>query len=120
MSCVGLLNLVAQAPTTSAATKPSILDLFTSLPFTLLIAMLVFYIFMGKGKRGDEKKRKTMLTSLKKGDRVQTIGGIIGSVVDVRESDVLLKVDESSNTKIRFLRTAIHRVVDEDAKSETK
>jgi len=33
---------------------------------------------------------------------------------------VLLKVDESSNTKIRFSRSAIHRVVEEDKTAETK
>ena len=58
-----------------------------------------------------------MLGGLKKGDRIQTIGGILGTVVEARETDVLVKVDESSNTKIRFSRSAMHRVVDEtDAK----
>jgi len=50
---------------------------------------------------------------------VQTIGGILGTVIEAREGDVLLKVDESSNTKIRFARSAIHRVLEEE-KSESK
>ena len=60
-----------------------------------------------------------MLDTLKKGDRVQTIGGVLGTVVEARDTDVLVKVDESSNTKIRFSRNAIHRVLDED-KAEAK
>jgi preprotein translocase subunit YajC len=51
---------------------------------------------------------------MKRGDRVMTAGGILGSVVEVRDSEVLLKVDESTNTKIKFSRDAIKRVVTED------
>ena len=52
-------------------------------------------------------------------DRVQTIGGILGKVVEAEETKVLLKVDESSNTKIWFSRSAIDRVLEEE-KSESK
>ena len=48
-----------------------------------------------------------------------TAGGIIGTLVDVRDAEVVLKVDESSNTKIKFTRDAIKRVVTED-ESATK
>jgi preprotein translocase subunit YajC len=58
-----------------------------------------------------------MLSELKKGDRVQTIGGILGTVVEARDTEILVKVDESSNAKIRFSRSAIHRVIEEE-KSE--
>jgi preprotein translocase subunit YajC len=61
-----------------------------------------------------------MLSQLKRGDRVQTIGGILGTVVEARESEVVLKVDESANTKIRFSRSAIHRVLDEETAEEKK
>ena len=56
---------------------------------------------------------------LKRGDRVQTIGGILGTVVETRDGEVLLKVDEGNNTKIRFSRNAIHRVLEEE-KAEVK
>jgi preprotein translocase subunit YajC len=49
---------------------------------------------------------------------VQTIGGILGAVVEVRDEDVVLKVDESSNTKIRVIRDAIKSVTCDEA--ETK
>jgi preprotein translocase subunit YajC len=60
-----------------------------------------------------------MLEQMKRGDRVQTIGGILGKVVEAEPEKVLLKVDESSNTKIWFSRNAIHRVLT-DEKVETK
>ena len=88
--------------------------------FLPLILMGVFLIFSTRTKRKQEKKVQDMLGQLKRGDRVQTIGGIIATVVEAREHDVLLKVDETNNTKIRFSRKAIHRVLDEETTTETK
>ncbi len=88
--------------------------------FPLIVGVLILYLFVFRSKRQTDKKRTDMLGNLKRGDRVQTIGGILGTVVEARESDVLLKVDESSNTKIRFSRTAIHRVLDDDKTADAK
>ena len=55
-----------------------------------------------------------MVQSLTKNDRVQTIGGIIGTVVDIKEDEITLKIDESNNTKIKILRTAIGRNMSKD------
>jgi len=56
---------------------------------------------------------------MKKGDKVQTIGGVFGTIVDVRDNEVVVKVDESSNVKIRFNRAAIKEVIQETP-AETK
>ena len=85
--------------------------------FGVFIALALFLLFSTRAKRNQDKKRTDMLSNLKRGDRVQTIGGILGTVVEAKEHDVLLKVDESSNTKIRFSRSAIHRVLEEDGKA---
>jgi preprotein translocase subunit YajC len=85
----------------------------------IILIILVFYFLVFGSKKKQERQRQDMLNQLKKGDRIQTIGGILGTVIEVRDSDVLVKVDESSNTKIRFSRSAVHRVVEED-KSESK
>jgi preprotein translocase subunit YajC len=45
---------------------------------------------------------------------VQTIGGVLGKVVETEDSRMLLKVDESSNTKIWFSRDAIYKVLGEE------
>jgi preprotein translocase subunit YajC len=63
-----------------------------------------------------------MLESLKKGDKVVTIGGVYGIIQDVKEKTVIVKVDD--NTKLEFLRSAVSGVVDaakqKDEKSEEK
>lgn len=85
----------------------------------IILIVIVFYFMVSGSKRKTEKAREQMLKELKRGDRVQTIGGILGTVVEAREHEVIVKVDESSNTKIHFTRSAIHRVVEDD-KAESK
>lgn len=74
----------------------------------LLVAMILFTVM---GQRRDRKKRQALLGSVKKHDRVQTVGGVIGSIIEVKPDTVVLKVDESSNTKITFARSAIQQVL---------
>lgn len=109
----------ATAPVTTQPPPPGWFQLLSGPLFPLMIGVLILYLFVFRSKRQQDRKRTDMLSSLKRGDRVQTIGGILGTVVEARDTDVLLKVDESSNTKIRFSRSAIHRVIDEE-KAEAK
>lgn len=80
----------------------------------IILAMVVFYVIILSGNRKEKKKRQEMLAGIKKNDRVMTIGGIIGSVVSVSDTEVTLKVDESQNVKITVIRSAIQRVLSED------
>ena len=116
-----LAMIVAQATqaTTQGKTDPGPWGILSSPMFPVILGILVLYLFMAKSKGGDEKKRKNMLAQLKKGDEIQTIGGIIGKVVEAREDRVLVKVDETANSKIWFSRNAIHRVIEEE-KAEAK
>ncbi len=108
-------------PTTGGRPAPGFADLLASPMFPLLLGIIVLYVFMFRSKRNQERKVQEARDSMKRGDRVQTIGGILGKVVEVEDSKVLLKVDENSNTKIWFSRSAIHRVVNEEkAAAETK
>jgi preprotein translocase subunit YajC len=54
------------------------------------------------------------MQTLSKSDRVQTIGGIIGTVVDIKDDEVTLKIDESNNTKMKILRSAISNNMSKD------
>jgi preprotein translocase subunit YajC len=70
-----------------------------------------------------EQERKTLLSALKKNDKVVTSGGIIGIVAAVKEKEdeVILKVDESSNVRLRVTRSSIVRIVGgEEAAKEQK
>jgi preprotein translocase subunit YajC len=113
--------IVAQTPSTKnpatapAGEPPAYLQF---VPIILLV--VIFYIFMFRSKNTEKQKREGMLKELKKGDEVQTIGGVFGRVMETRDDRVLVKVDESTNTKMWFTRSAIHRVVTDDAKTETK
>jgi len=82
---------------------------------TFLLVMLGLIIFMfvvsALGPRKEKKKREQMLSAIKRHDRVQTIGGVIGSIVEIKNDVVVLKVDESSNTRLTVVKSAIHQVV---------
>lgn len=104
----------ADGTTPPPAPKPEAPSLFSGPWVPLLLGIVVLYFFVFRSKRNEDRKRKDMLAQLKRGDRVQTIGGILGSVVEANETSVLLKVDESSNAKIRFSRSAVHRVMTEE------
>jgi preprotein translocase subunit YajC len=82
--------------------------------------MLFVFTSSARANRQRDKQQKDMLANLKRGDRVQTIGGIIGSVVEARDNEVIVKVDESNNTKIRVLREAIKTVTAEETPATTK
>jgi preprotein translocase subunit YajC len=78
----------------------------------LLPLLLLFFIFMSGGAQRKEKKRMAkLLSDLKKQDRVLTIGGMIGTVVEVRDDEVVLKIDENANTRARFTKNAIQQVL---------
>ncbi len=81
---------------------------FFLLIILLLGAMIAFSMW---GARRDRKKREAVLRAVKKHDKVQTVGGVIGSVVEVKSDLVVLKVDEASNTRITFARSSIQQVL---------
>jgi preprotein translocase subunit YajC len=108
----------AGAPASQPA-RPWWAAIFES-PIFLIVPFVLLYIFMISSKRKQERQKRDQLNSIKRGDRVQTIGGILGKVVEADENKVLLKVDESSNTKIWFSRNAIARVLDEEKPAEAR
>ena len=79
--------------------------LTTFLPFILIFVLFYFLLFRGPRKK--QQKHKQMVQSLQKNDRIRTIGGIIGTVVDIKDDEITLKVDESNNTKIKVIASAI-------------
>ena len=76
----------------------------------MLGGFMVLWIFMGRTRRKQMAKRREMLSALKKGDKVLTASGILGTVMEVRGNEVVVKVDENNNVRMRFARWAIHSV----------
>jgi len=88
------------------------------LPFVLIIGIFYFLIIRPQNKK--RKETEKMLSALKKGDKVVTIGGLHGIVQNVKETTVIIKADD--NVKLEFLRSAVSSVVtaSKDEKLEDK
>lgn len=89
---------------------------FSSVLLPMILVMVILWIFLLGGGRKEKKRRAQMLASLGKGDRVQTVGGILGTIVEVRDEEIVVKVDENTNARLRFARSAIQTKL-EDTKS---
>lgn len=76
--------------------------------FGLMIVMVVTSMMSG---RKEKKKRAALMSNLKRRDKVQTIGGVIGTIAEISNDEVVLKVDHGSQTRIRFSRSAIQQVL---------
>lgn len=77
------------------------------LPFVLMFAIFYFLLIRPQQKR--QKNRTMMLTSLKKGDKVVTVGGIHGKIVELTDDTAVLLVNDS--TRLTFNRSAIDTIV---------
>ena len=98
-------------PATGAEGQPAAAggDFIFLLIVPLILVMIMMSIF---GQRKEKKKREAMLGPIKKHDRVRTIGGVIGAVVEIKPDTIVLKVDESSNTRMTFTRDAVQQVME--------
>lgn len=84
-------------------------------PILFLGLMLVlFYFLIFRGPRKKQQQHRQMVQSLQKNDKIRTIGGIIGTVVDVKDDEITLKVDESNNIKIKIASSAIGKNLSKD------
>jgi len=94
--------------------------MFSFLPLVAIVAIFYFLILRPQKKRQQETQK--MLSALRKGDRIVTIGGIHGIIQNVKESTVIVKVDE--NVKLEFNRAAISAIVsqarDDDSPADDK
>ena len=103
------------APAPGAPPRPS--SPFNGLMLMLLVAAVLF-IMMVRGPRKQQQQQKQMIQSLKKNDRVRTIGGIYGTVMDVKGDEVVLKIDEATNTKIKVSASAIGKNLSQEGKEK--
>lgn len=75
-------------------------------PFIIMI--VIFYFLFYRPQKKEQKKRSDMLGSLKKGDRVVTIGGVHGSIVGFHDDLVIVKIAEK--VEIEVNRSAVGSV----------
>ena len=80
---------------------------------------LVMIFLSGRAQRAERKKKDALLSALKKHDRVQTIGGVLGTITEIKGDEVILRIDDANNTRMHFARSAIQQVVRSAAGSKS-
>ena len=80
----------------------------------VLIMVVIFYFMLYRPQKIQQKKRQVLLDSLKKGQKVLTIGGIHGEIVTLSEDTAVLRVAEK--VEMTFARSAIAQVLGKDQK----
>lgn len=82
-------------------------------PFVpLILLFVIFYFLLIRPQQKNQKKRQELLASLKKGDRVVTIGGIHGVIKEISDDTLTLRV--ADNVNIKFARGGVDRVIAEE------
>ena len=101
----------AQAGGTAPAGNPTMTLLLQLLQFLPIFVILYFLLIRPQQQR--QKKLDSMLKELKKGDRVVTTGGIIGTIVGVDDSKAVLRIAE--DVKVEFTKSSIVQILASEA-----
>ena len=90
------------------------------LPMIMMIGMLfvVMYFFMIRPQNKKQRTLDAMRNELAKNDKVMTTGGLIGIVTKIKDNEVILKIDESNNTRVTVVKGAIVHVIDKTEEKE--
>lgn len=90
-------------------------------PMTMMFIALifvVFYFFMIRPQKKRERERKDMLSQVRKGARVRTIGGIFGRVVSAKEQFLIIEIDKQSGSTIKLSRAAVSEILSDESEEE--
>lgn len=74
-------------------------------PFALMFAIMYFLILRPQRKK--EKDRLDMIANVRKNDRIVTSGGIHGVVISVKEKELLVRVDNDKDVKLKIDKSAV-------------
>ena len=88
----------------------------------MMVAMLgIFYFMLIRPENKRKKEAEQMRSSVRKGDKITTIGGVVGTVVDVKENNVVVETS-ADQVRIEFAKWAIssNETAAEAAKAEAK
>jgi len=98
----------------AAAPQPNMLG--SLVPFFLMFIILYVLIILPQRKK--QKAHQQMLQNMKINDKVITSGGIYGKVVNFKKDKtiVVLRIDDTTNTKIELQRSAIAGIINDEKK----
>ena len=104
----GLMTLAMAAPQGQGGGNP--LSMF--MPMILIFG--IFYFMLIRPQQRKEKERQAMINAVKTGDRIVFAGGIIGTVTNVKDHILVVKIAEK--TKIEVIRSGVSRVLEKGEK----
>ncbi len=100
------LTIAQAAPAAPAGAGQSTMFM----PVMMVILFAIMYFMMIRPQKRREKERKEMINAVKAGNRVLLTSGIIGEVVNVKESTLIVRIAEG--VKIECVRSAISQVLE--------
>jgi len=116
-----LFILAAEAGATPVA-APSGVEQLMQMLITFAPLMIIFWLFFIRPESKRRKEKERLLGGVKAKDKVITIGGLHGTVVEIEGDEIVLLVDAKKDVKMRFRRNAIDSVnpAGSDAKDKDK
>lgn len=78
----------------------------------LALFFALLYFMMIRPQQKQQKKRREMLNSLKKGDKILTVGGIYGVIKNIKDDKIVVEVSHGIN--ITFTKNAVGQVIEEE------
>lgn len=88
--------------------SPDANPLMQMVPFFLVIA--IFYFILFKPEKDKQKRHKEKIAALKKNDEIVTAGGIHGTVVNIKDATLVIRVDD--NVRLEIDKEAVAAVKD--------
>ncbi len=88
------------------------MDQVTGFILPLVLMFAIFYFLLIRPQQKRQRERNEMLNNLQRGDKIITIGGLHGTIVDLTDDKVTLKV--ADNVRLTFERQAVNAVIKDD------
>ncbi len=107
-----ILSIIAQEAAPAAQGGGSNMLIFIVLMFGAM------YFLMIAPQRKRQKQHQKMIQELQAGDKIVTIGGMIGTITNTKEKTFIVKLCD--NTKVEFLKSAISEKLAEEVETEKK
>ncbi len=115
----GIATALAEDPSQTPEPQDPMASMLTMV-ISLVVMGLVFYFLLIRPQRKKDKQVKEMLESLKRGDRVTTIGGIYGTIDSIKDDTVTLILGQKNGaiTEMTVARWAIRQVEETGVENE--
>lgn len=107
------LDTTAAGNNTASTTNPWFMPAF------LVIMVVVFYFLMIRPQKKQEKQIAEMRDSLSVGDEIVTIGGIIGTVLIIKDDKIMIETG-NDKTKLTILRSSVKTVLKDEDEAPAK